>query len=376
MARVAAMREADRRAAAALAQNGNYFAWMHAIAVVDGLGGPAAVRALGRRLRPVLRALPDDGMVAKEVLARRVHAVVWLSGVGLDAVARTPVLAIGLVAEVAACRSLARDARADLVRRLDAEARHDPGHTPCRDELRQQLRAARAPVEAWQRETDDWCFRSFDPRLGRDGQPNRLPGQAALNLVSRFRPEGSSVLAGCVGSGTVLDACEILGVENCVGFDLRLDPRVAHRHAGRFVAFDGTQADWSPVCPAGSAGLIVLTPPPHAFGTSVESDSLRDIGRTIDPEDWLAAVESMIAGATAALSVGGVLAIAVAATSEYDNGSPVPDLRTRVGALLAQAGLECFLGNPIASAGRPRAAAASGAWLYPSVIQIVVVRKT
>ena len=83
----------------------------------------------------------------------------------------------------------------------------------------------------------------------------------------------------------------------------------------------------------------------------------------------------MIAGAWHALQLGGVLAMTVRSTAEFEDGTPVGDLRTAVGRVMGAAGFDHFLGNPVVSVGRSRARAHSGAWLIPEVTHVVVARK-
>lgn len=353
-------------------RSSDHLAWCHALAIAD------AVRVLhGDRRVDALRRAADLSPWTRQVVARRVTAIEWLAKHDLALVSREPLLPIGLVTAIVFHRRGDDAAKAVLVADLHRAA--SSGSAPiARAKLLAHFDGSfeSDPPGDWRRSGDRWHFPRREAGLGSSKQPFALAGQAALNLVERFRPEGGLVVSACCGSGVVMDACGLLGIESYLGFDLRCDERVAERHAPRFRQFDATRTDWTPVCAAGTAGLVIVTAPPFTFGKSAETDASTDLGRFIDPEEWLGAMACVIAGATRTLAVGSVIAVTVRQTAEFEHGAPVPDLRFEVGKLLAEAGFEIFLGNPVVTVGRAKRAEHSGAWVVPEVVQIVVMRKS
>ena len=363
--------------AATLAGNADYNSWAEAVTLADAVaearrrGGDAAAR------RAFDSAAARSGLDPK-TLRGRVTTIEFLREHGLVHMAEVRLLPIGVAAKIVSDRYATYADKHALLTEYYKAAVADPSRRDVRAEVGRRLQALRAAKSKdldWKRSTDLWSFGSADPRFGRAGQPFRLPGQAALSLVERFYPGDGRVISAFCASGTVLDACVHLAVEDFVGLDLRLDRRVREKHSDHFVQFDCTSLDWGSVCAPGTAAMVIVTPPPFTFGKSAETDSPRDLGRLLDPEEWVTAMACAIAGATHALMVGGVIAVAVRATAEFEHGAPVPDLRYEIGRLLAEAGYECFLGNPIVTVGRARAGEHAGAWLRPEAVQIVVMRK-
>jgi hypothetical protein len=73
------------------------------------------------------------------------------------------------------------------------------------------------------------------------------------------------------------------------------------------------------------------TPPAHTFGRSAETEAATDLGRLVDPDDYLGATECVVRGAASVLAPGGVLALAVKNTADFDEaGGPVPSLVHRL----------------------------------------------
>ena len=218
-----------------------------------------------------------------------------------------------------------------------------------------ELKERDPSAKDWHRETDLWVFQDHDPRFGKDGYPGRLPGQAILNILDRWLPAGGVFLNAMCGSGTALDAAKYLKTtQKYYGFDLTPDERAVKKHgADRIFGFDAIDnvGHWNQIgIPDDEpVDLLLITPPHFSFakGTS-RSGKPTDLGNLSKPEDYLMVWNQIFSCAKSVLRKNGVIAVVTKATSEFAEGTPVPDIEGEIIKAMDAHGLnDMFLGRPI-----------------------------
>lgn len=320
-------------------------------------------------------------------IKKHVLCIGALSRAKLEEIAIRPESGFNQICDVMVSSGLGWDDKTELALLV---YKHDKSH-PDAPYTMQQVRemiADRKPSkgdkEDWERSTDYWGFKDFDPRFGHDGYIGRLPGQAALNAMKRWLPPGGSVLSAMCGSGTVLDAAKYLKItKEYRGFDLTPSERsikIHNKEVERVVQFDATKDDWRKAVPRDwKADFLIVTPPDFNFFVQAMSVEPTDLGNIIDIEQWLAAWEAIISGAVSVMSSGGVICVVTKSTSQFDNETPVHDLEYELVKMLHERGVEQFLARAVVRIAKaaPKAESNDGKpYLIPEVRHLNVFRYT
>jgi hypothetical protein len=148
---------------------------------------------------------------------------------------------------------------------------------------------------------DVWNFSSCHDSMGAD-HPGRIPGELVCHVLYFFTEPGAVVVDPMAGSGTVLDACRILGREGH-GFDIDL------RHERPDVTQHDLATGWPDVTE--KADLIFWDPP---YFNKMDAGEIGEHGYIegsisgMDPDAYLAWIEKRLGEAAAAAKPGAKLA--------------------------------------------------------------------
>lgn len=237
-------------------------------------------------------------------------------------------------------------------------------------------------VKSWHRHTDLWEFNDHDPRWGLDGYAGRIPGQAVANILDRWLPANGLFLNAMCGGGTALDVAKDLKMTTrYYGFDLTPGERVLKRHPGRVATFDAidNSGNWNGIegLPNEPFDLVLVTPPHFNFTQIAMSGKPTDLGNITRPDDYITVWKPICAGIRSVLVNGGVVAVVTKNTSEFDNGTPVPDIESGILGTMAEFGLtDTFLARPIirVKKERPKAPSDRKPFLIPEIQTVHIFR--
>lgn len=322
---------------------------------------------------------------APNTFKKRVVVVEWLQSSSLEEVYARPVSGFSKMKAIV-CEAGGLDD--DQKKELAVEVyKHDKAHPEAPFTV-QDVKAMikdRTPVsekdEEWKRPTDYWAFSDYDERMGHEGYPGRLPGQAVMNILWRWLPPGGNFLAAMCGSGTALDAAKFMKItKEYRGFDLVLSERLQKRHGDRVVTFDGTKSDWRKSVPDGwKADLVLLTPPYFSFVAHSMTQDATDMGNLVKPDEYLESWNAVAAGVTSVLEPGGILAVVTRNSAEFDNPTPIPDFEHEIVNILYGSGAaDSFLARPVVRLGKFKVKDPNNEgkpWLIPEVLTIHVFRR-
>lgn len=319
---------------------------------------------------------------ARDTFKKAVLVVQWLQDSSLEEVYVKPFSCFSKMKAIVKS-GLEEDSKKDIaVKVYKYDKAHPEAPYTCQD-VDAMIAAAKPgsdKTEPWQRATDRWAFSDHDPRFGHEGFPHRFPGQAVQNLIWRWLPAGGTFLNACCGSGTALDAAKAMKVKDFRGFDLALSERLQKRHGDRVVLGDATKGDWRPYVPKDwKADLLLITPPYFSFVPAAATGEGTDLGNINKPDEYLAAMEAIAAGAMTVVEPGGVVAIVTRSSAEFDNPTPVPDIEHEICSIAYSSGLaDSFLGRAAVYLNKFKIKDANNEgkpWLIPEVLHVHIFRR-
>ena len=340
-----------------IAKAGDNSCWKHAVMAAKEVGRLSAEYNDIRTKQEVYIDLAEGHPWGAKTIKKGAVCVANLNEADCTEVAEDPRSGFTQISDIVHS-SIPTDPKFGLVREV---YKHDKAH-PDSPYTVQAVRAKIAElldkdpsVKDWHRETDYWEFPDHDPRFGSDGFPGRIPGQAVLNILDRWLPAGGVFLNAMCGSGTALDAAKYLKTtQKYYGFDLTPGERALKKHgAERVFTFDAVDnvGHWNQIgIPEDEpVDLLLITPPHFTFGKgTARSGKATDLGNLSKPEDYLAVWNNILTGARSVLRPSGVIAVVTKATSEFDDGTPVPDIEGEIIKAMAAHGLDdMFLGRPV-----------------------------
>lgn len=290
------------------------------------------------------------------------------------------------IADILNAKKLSDEARKGLIVQVYKHDKKDVSKRHTVQEVRGMIKDLEPPTEDqpdWKRGTDLWTFPDHDERYGVAGFPGRFPGQAVLNLISRFTTGTISVLSVGCGGGTVLDVCSKSELKGLVGnkyrgLDLKLHPRVLEHHPNNVIEMDCTQDPefWDRACPPEWADLAIVTLPLFEWTSKARTEEPTDLGNVNNYADWVGLMKKAIEGAYSRLNTQGILAVHSRSGSCFENGTPIADIDYYV--IRAIQELTNFFEARIVldvRKGKPKAAPGDANWVAPHAEYIHVYRK-
>jgi hypothetical protein len=323
---------------------------------------------------------------AADTIKKAILTCARLVKVGHQEMFDLPATGFTQVTDILNAKKLSDDTRKTLLVRVYKHDRKEIARRHTVKEVRGMIKDLEPPtddVPNWKRGIDLWAFPDHDERYGASGFPTRLPGQAHMNLISRFTMGATHVLSVGCGGGTLLDVCSASELKGGIGkqyrgVDIKLHPRVIERHSDHAIEMDCTKSveHWDRVCAPEWADLAVVTLPLFEFNVSARTSEKTDLDNVTDPKEWLGLMAKAIFGAYSRLAVNGILAVHSHSTSRFENGQPVPDLDFQICSMIQE--LTTFFEARITvdvKKARPSGSPEDADWLTPHASYIHVYRK-
>lgn len=301
----------------------------------------------------------------------------------LEEVAIQPVSGFTQVADIVYSK-LDKDTQAALVREVYKHDKKHPDQPYTVEDVRAMIKE-RLPQHDddpdWLRSTDFWEFDDFDPRFGRDGGIGRIPGQAVQNIIRRYGGGGGLRVASVMcGTGTVMDVCAKdmkQAVVDYRGMDIAEHPDIVTTHGDKFVLGDVTNgAAWDAFCPPDWPDITIVTPPAFRFTANALTSQRTDLGNINQPEEYLAALEVIVASACNRTKYRGLIVVFVRQMGAYEDGTPVPNAVKSVTDILDHLCTE-FVASPVMRVAKqaPPGSEPDQTWVQPEVFHILIYRK-